>query len=181
FIELHSLWMWFLVGLILIYAKWWAWYGGWFWGPRFFLIASVPASFALALWLHQRDQPLLTNLITLTVLLVTCWVGLNGAIFSQHDLGPVCQAGSYRYESLCFYTFDFGALTHPFVLFYLFGFSKTFVSREQLTTGSFLYAGYTLVVFVYLAAPLAVRALRQLTTEARALLAIYARPGVWRL
>src|SRR6185436_5776493 len=32
-------WMLFLVGLVLVYARWWAWYGGWFWGPRFLLIA----------------------------------------------------------------------------------------------------------------------------------------------
>src|SRR5262249_14740881 len=33
----------FVVGLVLAYARWWAWYGGSFWGPRFFLVASVPA------------------------------------------------------------------------------------------------------------------------------------------
>jgi hypothetical protein len=31
----------FLLGLILTYARWYGWYGGQFWGPRFFLFASV--------------------------------------------------------------------------------------------------------------------------------------------
>lgn len=45
------LWMVFVGGLVLVYARWWAWYGGMYWGPRFFLLAILPASLALALWL----------------------------------------------------------------------------------------------------------------------------------
>src|SRR5206468_4886727 len=40
----------FLVGLVIAYAKWWAWYGGFFWGPRFLLFASFPASLAMAVY-----------------------------------------------------------------------------------------------------------------------------------
>ena len=46
---IYLLWVAFVVGLILVYSPWWAWYGGWFWGPRFFLFACIPASFAIAL------------------------------------------------------------------------------------------------------------------------------------
>ncbi len=42
------LWLAFLIGLVLVYARWWSWYGGWFWGPRFLLLACLPASLSLA-------------------------------------------------------------------------------------------------------------------------------------
>ena len=35
--------------------KWWAWPGGWFWGPRFLLYASIPASVALRDPLSDED------------------------------------------------------------------------------------------------------------------------------
>jgi len=53
---MHRLWLWFLAGMILVYASWWAWFGGWFWGPRFFLFACFPASLAIAVRLQQVDR-----------------------------------------------------------------------------------------------------------------------------
>nr|MDQ3348897.1 hypothetical protein [Acidobacteriota bacterium] len=38
----------FLAGLLLVYSQWWAWYGGWTWGPRFLLFAIYPSSLAIA-------------------------------------------------------------------------------------------------------------------------------------
>ncbi|MGL5097255.1 MAG: hypothetical protein ACRDD1_16840, partial [Planctomycetia bacterium] len=35
-------WRWYVAGLVLVYASWWSWYGGWYWGPRFFLVAMLP-------------------------------------------------------------------------------------------------------------------------------------------
>src|SRR5205085_1593251 len=37
-----------VAGLVLVYAKWWAWYGGISWGPRFFVFAAIPASLFVA-------------------------------------------------------------------------------------------------------------------------------------
>ena len=54
--RLHTSWLLFTASLVLIYASWWDRSGDWFWGPRFFLFASVPASFALALW-ASRPSP----------------------------------------------------------------------------------------------------------------------------
>ena len=54
--------VWFLAGLVIVYAKWWAWPGGWFWGPRFFVFAAIPASIALAcicaIVKHRQQQRL---------------------------------------------------------------------------------------------------------------------------
>src|SRR5262249_55819704 len=80
----HLLWVAFLGGLVLVYARWWAWYGGWFWGPRFFLIASLPACLALALRLRPARRPaLLGDLATLGVLALSVWVGIDGAVYDQ--------------------------------------------------------------------------------------------------
>ncbi|GEM_PF-313024 len=180
-VTLHSLWLWFVVGLVAIYASWWAWYGGWFWGPRFFLIGCVPASFALSLWLRQRDQTLLANLITLAVLIVAVWVGMDGAVFQQTDLGTMCRANGYRYETMCFYTLDYGALTHPLILLFLFGFSQKFITDEALTLSYAIYMVYVGLVFIYLAAPLAWRIALQLREQTYRWLGVYVRRDAWRL
>ncbi len=180
-LDLYGYWIAFLVGLILIYAKWWAWYGGWFWGPRFFLIASIPASFALAVWLRSCDQSLVANLVTLAVLLLSVWVGLDGAIFGQHDLSALCRSDGYRWEMYCFYTPAFSALFHPLSMFWLHGFSPLFIAKEQLTPDSFIYAGYVAIALVYLAAPLIWRIARQVRALLRPYTAMYLRPGAWRV
>ena len=46
----YRVWLAVVVGLVLVYARWWAWYGGAVWGPRFFLFASLPAALVLARW-----------------------------------------------------------------------------------------------------------------------------------
>jgi hypothetical protein len=45
---LYRVWVAVVVGLLLVYARWWAWYGGASWGPRFYLFACLPAALALA-------------------------------------------------------------------------------------------------------------------------------------
>jgi len=137
----YLLWISFLVGLVLVYSSWWAWYGGWFWGPRFFLFASIPASFALALRLHYRGPSLAANMLTTAVFCLSLWVGIDGALFDQQGLG-ICISGNYALEFLCHYTPEFSVLWHPFVT----GFS---LNEHQL-----LYLAYSLVVFAYLAIPL---------------------------
>jgi len=179
-LDLYGYWLLFVVGLVLIYAKWWAWYGGWFWGPRFFLIASIPASFALAVWLHSREQSLVANLVTLAALLLAVWVGLDGAIFDQHDLAPVCLYNNFQRESLCWYTLDFSALFHPLSLYWIHGFGPVFIAREQLSSASFIYAGYVGVVLVWLAAPLVWRIARQTGLLLRSTATVYLRPTAWK-
>src|SRR5262249_62404931 len=44
----------FVAGLVLVYAKWWAWYGGGPWGPRYFVVAAAPASLLRAVRLRSR-------------------------------------------------------------------------------------------------------------------------------
>ncbi|HEV8193851.1 MAG TPA: hypothetical protein VGP82_20565, partial [Ktedonobacterales bacterium] len=146
---LYLLWLSFVIGLIVIYAKWWSWYGGWFWGPRFFLFASLPASFVLAARLHARGIPLVGNLLTLGALALSFWVGVDGAIFGQNTLSEVCFANNYSQEFLCHFTLEFSALWRPFVAY------------EPLNTADVIYVAYSAIVFVYLVLPLLGRILEQ--------------------
>jgi hypothetical protein len=111
---IHRSWMVFLGGLVALYASWWAWYGGFYWGPRFFLIAVFPASLALATLLVHPPAHLLARTAVLLVLALSVWVGVEGVVFGQDGL-TVCQANGYALEAMCWYVPDFSPLWHPFI------------------------------------------------------------------
>ncbi|MDB4944201.1 MAG: hypothetical protein JWP97_3735 [Labilithrix sp.] len=108
----------FTAGLVVAYAKWWAWYGGTFWGPRFFLIASVPACLALGTWLAKGDAPagIARRLVLVAAVLLSFWVGVNGLVFDQAGLG-ICTANDYALEAYCHFVPEMSVLWHPFVDF----------------------------------------------------------------
>ncbi len=153
-LAIYTLWMGFLVGLLLVYSCWWAWDGGWFWGPRFLLIASIPASFALAVRLQWRDPALWVNIMTVLALCLSVWVGINGAVYS--DLSPqylsVCSGNLET--PLCYYTPEFSVLWYPFVV------------HQPLNHGQLLYLLYSLLVGAYLLVPLLITTQRQLVAAA---------------
>ncbi len=163
---MYSLWLAFVAGLILVYSKWWAWYGGWFWGPRFFLFACIPASFALALWTQRPSRRLSLNLVALGVLALSLWVSIDGAVFNQAGL-RVCTNNDYLLEAYCHFTPDYSALWRPLVNAYLFGLGPRFSRVEALTPGAVAFGCYALMVGAYLALPL----LRTIATQTRATLA----------
>lgn len=113
----HGTWVWFVAGLIVVYAKWWAWYGGWFWGPRFFLFAGIPASLALATRSSPDSQakaPI--QAIVAVAILVSFWVGVSGMLFQQHGL-ELCRQNAFALESLCHFVPEMSPLWHPFADF----------------------------------------------------------------
>lgn len=166
--SVYILWLCFLVGLILVYSKWWAWYGGAFWGPRFFLFASIPASFALATRLQYRSASLLINLFTLLVLILSFWVSIDGAVFGQKTL-EICQANNYALEVLCFYTPEFSVLWRPFVV------------TASLGHRELLFIAYSAIVFLYLALPLCSEIMRQTMEKAGIVGREYLDVKSWRL
>ena len=89
--SVYVLWLAFLAGLILIYGHWYDWSGDWFWGPRFLLFASFPASFALAVWQSARGTSWIARAITLLLLAFSVWVGINGAVCTRR---PCCPTAS---------------------------------------------------------------------------------------
>ncbi len=146
-----GVWIAFLVGLVGIYASWWAWYGGFFWGPRFFLFAGLPASLALAgaLDCGGRDGQgnageALHDAFVLCVLLLSAWVGASGLLFGQSGL-DICIADNYAQEYLCWYVPEFSPLARPLIAGHEWG-------AQRLA-----YLCFMLAVVVRLGAPVACR------------------------
>lgn len=140
--EVYLLWLAFLAGLILVYGHWYDWSGDWFWGPRFLLLASIPASFALALWLSRGDASWIGRAITLLLLAWSVWVGVNGAVYDQTPLLPYCFAPTSPYYTSCQYLPQTSVLWSPLV------------TGMRLSWKSWLWTLYSVVVFGYLAYPL---------------------------
>ena len=145
----YTLWVGFVVGLILIYATWWTWAGGLFWGPRFFLFASIPASFALAVRLHKPSGLLIANLFTLIALAWSVCVGLDGAVYDLNDLAQFCVVNNSQNGRICQYDPHYSPLWRPIV------------NHPPLTQGDKIFIIYSLFVFAYLAFPLAVISTKQ--------------------
>ena len=131
----------FVCGLVAIYAKWWAWYGGLAWGPRFFVFAAVPASILLAVRLrHAKELGPTANALTLLVLVLSGWVGVSGAVADLSTL-DFCVRNDAALEALCWYTPEFSPLWHPVVTF------------PELTWRTAIVVLYCGLVFAWLAAP----------------------------
>jgi len=140
--EMWAYSLWFVAGLIVIYSKWWSWYGGWAWGPRFFLFASVPASLAIAVKLQRPGSlrtPALVGLIAIVTLSV--WVAINGAVFDKNNL-RACTDNAWALEALCWYTPEFSVLWRPFI------------ERSPISFEHGLFIGYCTIAWMYLVAPL---------------------------
>ncbi len=129
-----------LVGPVLLYAKWWAWYGGSFWGPRFFLYLCAPACLVMARILQQRDLSLPRLCLLWLVILLSVWVSVDGYIFAQGEM-DACWAENYAKEYLCWYVPEFSALWRPFVT------GRVWTVFEQ-TRG--IYAVWSLVALCYM-------------------------------
>jgi hypothetical protein len=113
--KLLILWLLITLGLLLAYASWWAWYGGWYWGPRFFLFASLPAAWFLAKLVHSNNPSLLKTLTLAILITLSLWVGVNGVVFQQKTL-DLCKQNNFALESLCWYVPEFSPLIRPLIV-----------------------------------------------------------------
>lgn len=102
------------VAPVLFYSKWWAWYGGAFWGPRFFLFLCAPACLLMAIAIHENGATILRRLVFVLVVALSAWVALDGYVFGQNQM-DACWAENYANEYLCWYLPEFSALWRPFV------------------------------------------------------------------
>jgi hypothetical protein len=166
--ESYKLWIYFLIGLILVYSKWWSWYGGWFWGPRFFLFASIPASFALAAYLTSKHKSITLNLFLLIVLALSFWIGINGVVFNQNSLG-ICVAYKYALESLCWYVPEFSVIFRPFVV------------SKQLSPGDITIIIFNSMVFIYLSMPVFYQLAKKLIVKCKEFKNVYWDCEKWKL
>jgi hypothetical protein len=99
---------------VLVYGTWWAWYGGFTWGPRFLTFASLPASLLLAAQVRRPPRSVLVMTVVLGALLLSLWVGIDGATFGRFAQAT-CQANHYYLEAFCWYVPEFSVLWTPFV------------------------------------------------------------------
>jgi hypothetical protein len=154
----------FLAGLVLVYAKWWAWYGGIAWGPRYFTFAAIPASLLIAVRLTRTRASALFDVISIVVLAASTWVSIAGGVADLRWLDNFCTQGNYSVESFCWYAPEFSPIGHALVQF------------PALTTSTAVVVGYCALVFAYLAA----RPFANLVREV-GLLWRLARNTQWRL
>lgn len=110
----HRLSLLYLAGLVVVYAKWWAWYGGWSWGPRFFLFASVPAALTLACHAALPTGSSPARALALGALALSTWVGVSGAAFGLRGL-EFAAADGWKREFLVWHVPEFSVLWHPLV------------------------------------------------------------------
>ncbi len=143
------LWMLYLAGLVLVYGTWWAWYGGFTWGPRFLMFASLPASLLLAAQLRRPPRTLLPLSVVLAALALSVWVGIDGQAFGRFGQ-DLCAANHYYLESFCWYLPEFSVLWTPFVF------------HAQVSVSDLILIAYAVGVSSYVAIPL----LRQWTLSA---------------
>jgi hypothetical protein len=140
----------FVAALVLVYAKWWAWYGGIAWGPRYFTFAAIPASLLIAVRLTRTQASVRFDAITIVVLAASTWVSIAGGVADLRWLDNFCTQDNYSVESLCWYSPEFSPIGHALVQF------------PALTTATAVVVAYCALVFAYLAA-------RPLATLVRAL------------
>lgn len=169
--QVYTLWIAFVVGLLLVYSRWWAWYGGQFWGPRFLLFASIPASFALAVRLiHHKEASLGVNLLTLAAFVLSVWVCIDGAIYQWHVIAaPICVLNHSNLESLCYYTPDYSELWLPFVTHY------------ALTINQEIFMGYLILAALYLIVPLCIHLARQLYASGQKYIMPHVSLKAWKI
>lgn len=137
--QIMTSWVIFLAGLILVYSKWWCWYGGISWGPRFFLFASIPAAWALAAHTCSPSQNIWINGLVLGILTLSIWVGINGVSLNLMKLG-ICAANNYSSEFMCWYVPEFSMLWNVFIV------------SNPLHWQNTAVVVYGLAVYLYLAA-----------------------------
>lgn len=143
-IRLYALWLWYLLGILLVVSVWYSWQGGWFWGPRFLLFASFPASLALAGYL-RRVKSFGGSILALLFLLLSFWVGFSGLIFNQRDMG-LCLEDNARLEPLCWYAPEYSALLRPFVTGTVFHLQPGELLLALIWTGAFICTAWPVLV-----------------------------------
>jgi hypothetical protein len=166
--EILVLWLLYLAGMVLVYGSWWAWYGGFTWGPRFLVFASLPASLLLAAQVRRPPRSLLALTVVLAALMLSVWVGIDGQVFGRYGQ-DVCSANHYSLESFCWYVPEFSVLWTPFVF------------RAGLSLRDLVLVAFTAGAAGYVAWPLVGAWAAAAGRDARLAWAAYRGRGPWRL
>jgi hypothetical protein len=139
-----ALMMVFVVGLVLVYAKWWAWYGGITWGPRFFTFAAIPASILIASRVWRAGESVAADALALGVLALSAWVAFTSVIADLTTVLGYCIEKKFEHLYACVYYPANSSLYQPVTDF------------PRLAAGTVVVVVFMGLVFCYLAAPLVV-------------------------
>ncbi|GAC1593415.1 MAG: hypothetical protein NVS3B21_14420 [Acidimicrobiales bacterium] len=153
--EIMATWVIFVVGLLFVYGRWWAWDGGFFWGPRFFLVACLPASLALAAVASMVPRRTVPITATLGLLVGAVYVGVNGAVLQSRRTFLFCQSHAITLPSLCSDVPEFGPLWRPVL------------DTLHPTVAQWCFAGWAAVVLVRLATRPAIALLESIRSRPR--------------
>ncbi len=115
FIYVIDVFLVFSLGLILTYSRWYGWYGGQFWGPRFFLFVSMPAAMILAAVFTCTQTRWSLKLVFTSVLLLSGWVCVQGYLYGNDSLA-ICGENKSQLELLCWYVPEFSPVFRQFVV-----------------------------------------------------------------
>jgi hypothetical protein len=129
--------LWVVAGLVLVYGQWWAWYGGYSWGPRFLVFAAIPASLRLAAECRHPPRRVLALLAVLAALLLSLWGGFDGAVL-RFWKQEVCTRNGYAVEAFCWDVPEFSVLFTPLIW------------KPRLDAGAWALLTYGLVLLVRL-------------------------------
>jgi hypothetical protein len=159
------LWLILVAAMVAVYSRWWAWYGGVFYGPRFFLVASVPASLAVAARLRRGEQSLVAIGVSLGLLLLSMWVGVTSALGDRTP--SVCTDDDYALEHLCWYSPEFSVLWRPLIFW------------PETSAAALGFAGGAAVAFARLALPVLLEVERHAVARLKSYLAEFRTGGGW--
>ncbi|MEU8079605.1 hypothetical protein AB0B31_29690 [Catellatospora citrea] len=149
-------WLIYVGAMVAVYANWWAWSGDLYWGPRFFLLAVLPAALALAVWLTRPDTRALPNVVLLGVLSLSVWVAADSSVFESSG-APRCYDKANLQEDYCRFGVVESDLWYPLTDW-----------PGHLAAGRYAQLAFFAVVWAWLAAPVLARLARSATGWLRA-------------
>jgi len=105
----------YLAGLVLVFSRWLDWSGDWFWGPRFYLFASILGVMILLVLIQEENLSYPWKVFRFFATALSIWVGCQGVLYGQDFLedcfGKLPDAGF-----MCNYVPEFSALWRVFVI-----------------------------------------------------------------
>lgn len=110
----RSLWC-AVVVLVPLYGTWWAWYGGVSFGPRFFMLAVVPAAMAAAAVVSDPTCSVVRQAVCFAATIWSFWIAVAGAVFhvTSTAFDHCVAGGGFQNEALCLYTPEYSGLWAP--------------------------------------------------------------------
>jgi hypothetical protein len=104
----------YLAGLAYVFSRWWCWFGGWFWGPRFFLFASILGAVALVGLSREKKLSAPWRWFYFLATALSVWVGCEGVLYGQ-DFLEDCYSRDPKLEFICHYVPEYSPLWRVFV------------------------------------------------------------------